>query len=165
MKHGHYFVSLSGATDSDVRDTAGGKSGTAPGKTEEIFALPVEKGEDRHPVVTVSRTEYFFPDYHLVRVSVARTEGMDKEQAELKLREQLQELTEDPDHTYVVCREPLSFISEGNSGIICNRSGSNICCATGRDRAAIRRGRIWSCWGEIRICLMSCSAMLPDCRA
>ena len=42
MKHGHYFVSLSGATDSDVRDTAGGKSGTAPGKTEEIFALPVE---------------------------------------------------------------------------------------------------------------------------
>ena len=44
MKHGHYFVSLSGATDSDVRDTAGGKSGTAPGKTEEIFALPVEKG-------------------------------------------------------------------------------------------------------------------------
>lgn len=119
MKHGHYFVSLSGATDSDVRDTAGGKSGTAPGKTEEIFALPVEKGEDRHPVVTVSRTEYFFPDYHLVRVSVARTEGMDKEQAELaltelkltelKLREQLQELTEDPDHTYVVCREPLSF--------------------------------------------------------
>lgn len=109
MKHGHYFVSLSGATDSDVRDTAGGKSGTAPGKTEEIFALPVEKGEDRHPVVTVSRTEYFFPDYHLVRVSVARTEGMDKEQAELKLREQLQELTEDPNHTYVVCREPLSF--------------------------------------------------------
>lgn len=59
MKHGHYFVSLSGATDSDVRDTAGGKSGTAPGKTEEIFALPVEKGEDRRPVVTVSRTEYF----------------------------------------------------------------------------------------------------------
>ena len=50
------------------------------------------------------------------------------------------------------------FISEGNSGIICNRSGSNICCATGRERAAIRRGRIWSCWGEIRICLMSCSA-------
>ena len=42
-------------------------------------------------------------------MSVARTEGMDKEQAELKLREQLQELTEDPDHTYVVCREPLSF--------------------------------------------------------
>ena len=29
----------------------------------------------------------FFPDYHLVRVSVARTEGMDKEQAELKLTE------------------------------------------------------------------------------
>ena len=87
MKHGHYFVSLSGATDSDVRDTAGGKSGTAPGKTEEIFALSVEKGEDRRPVVTVSRTEYFFPDYHLVRVSVARTEGMEEKQAELALTE------------------------------------------------------------------------------
>lgn len=135
------------------------------GKLKKFLPFLWKKGEDRHPVVTVSRTEYFFPDYHLVRVSVARTEGMDKEQAELKLREQLQELTEDPNHTYVVCREPLSFISEGNSGIICNRSGSNICCATGRDRAAIRRGRIWSCWGEIRICLMSCSAMLPDCRA
>ncbi len=64
--------------------------------------------------VTVSRTDYFFPDYHLVRVAVAGTEGMDYEQAEqesteLLLREQLQELTEDPDHTYVVCREPLSF--------------------------------------------------------
>ena len=150
------------------------------GKLKKFLPFLWKKGEDRRPVVTVSRTEYFFPDYHLVRVSVARTEGMDKEQAELaltelkltelkltelKLREQLQELTEDPDHTYVVCREPLLFISEGNSGIICNRSGSNICCATGRDRAAIRRGRIWSCWGEIRICLMSCSAMLPDCRA
>lgn len=170
MKHGHYFVSLSGATDSDVRDTAGGKSGTAPGKTEEIFALPVEKGRRPASCGDCEPDGIFFPDYHLVRVSVARTEGMDKEQAELKLtelklREQLQELTEDPNHTYVVCREPLSFISEGNSGIICNRSGSNICCATGRDRAAIRRGRIWSCWGEIRICLMSCSAMLPDCRA
>ena len=136
------------------------------GKLKKFLPFLWKKGEDRHPVVTVSRTEYFFPDYHLVRVSVARTEGMDKEQAELKLREQLQELTEDPDHTYVVCREPSFFLfRKGNSGIICNRSGSNICCATGRDRAAIRRGRIWSCWGEIRICLMSCSAMLPDCRA
>ena len=84
------------------------------GKLKKFLPFLWKKGEDRHPVVTVSRTEYFFPDYHLVRVSVARTEGMDKEQAELaltelKLREQLQELTEDPDHTYIVCREPLSF--------------------------------------------------------
>ena len=89
------------------------------GKLKKFLPFLWKKGEDRRPVVTVSRTEYFFPDYHLVRVSVARTEGMDKEQAELaltelkltelKLREQLQELTEDPDHTYIVCREPLSF--------------------------------------------------------
>lgn len=89
------------------------------GKLKKFLPFLWKKGEDRHPVVTVSRTEYFFPDYHLVRVSVARTEGMDKEQAELaltelkltelKLREQLRELTEDPDHTYIVCREPLSF--------------------------------------------------------
>ena len=72
------------------------------GKLKKFLPFLWKKGEDRHPVVTVSRTEYFFPDYHLVRVSVARTEGMDKEQAELKLREQLQELTEDPDHTYLV---------------------------------------------------------------
>ena len=65
------------------------------------------------------RTEYLFPDYRLIRAAVAGTEGMEERQAEqsltelklteLKLREQLQELTEDPDHTYVVCREPLSF--------------------------------------------------------
>ena len=84
------------------------------GKLKKFLPFLWKKGEDRRPVVTVSRTEYFFPDYHLVRVSVARTEGMDKEQAELKrtelkLREQLQELTEDPDHTYIVCRDPLSF--------------------------------------------------------
>lgn len=64
------------------------------GKLKKFLPFLWKKGEDRRPVVTVSRTEYFFPDYHLVRVSVARTEGMDKEQAELKLREQLQELTE-----------------------------------------------------------------------
>ena len=89
------------------------------GKLKKFLPFLWKKGEDRRPVVTVSRTEYFFPDYHLVRVSVARTEGMEEKQAELaltelkltelKLREQLQELTEDPDHTYVVCREPLSF--------------------------------------------------------
>lgn len=89
------------------------------GKLKKFLPFLWKKREDRRPVVTVSRTEYFFPDYHLVRVSVARTEGMEEKQAELaltelkltelKLREQLQELTEDPDHTYVVCREPLSF--------------------------------------------------------
>ena len=89
------------------------------GKLKKFLPFLWKKGEDRRPVVTVSRTEYFFPDYHLVRVSVARTEGMEEKQTELaltelkltelKLREQLQELTEDPDHTYVVCREPLSF--------------------------------------------------------
>lgn len=89
------------------------------GKLKKFLPFLWKKGEDRRPVVTVSRTEYFFPDYHLVRVSVARMEGMEEKQAELaltelkltelKLREQLQELTEDPDHTYVVCREPLSF--------------------------------------------------------
>ena len=84
------------------------------GKLKKFLPFLWKKGEDRRPVVTVSRTEYFFPDYHLVRVSVARTEGMEEKQAELaltelKLREQLQELTEDPDHTYIVCREPLSF--------------------------------------------------------
>ena len=57
------------------------------GKLKKFLPFLWKKGEDRHPVVTVSRTEYFFPDYHLVRVSVARTEGMDKEQAELALTE------------------------------------------------------------------------------
>ena len=61
MKHGHYFVSLSGATDSDVRDTAGGKSGTAPGKTEEIFALPVEKGRRPAPCGDCEPDGIFFP--------------------------------------------------------------------------------------------------------
>jgi len=67
------------------------------GKLKKFLPFLWKKGEDRRPVVTVSRTE-----------------GMEEKQAELaltelKLREQLQELTEDPDHTYVVCREPLSF--------------------------------------------------------
>ena len=61
MKHGHYFVSLSGATDSDVRDTAGGKSGTAPGKTEEIFALSVEKGRRPAPCGDCEPDGIFFP--------------------------------------------------------------------------------------------------------
>ena len=84
------------------------------GKLKKFLPFLWKTGQCRQMPVTVSRTEYFFPDYHLVRVAVAGTEGMEKEQAEqgpteLLLREQLQELTEDPDHTYVVCREPLSF--------------------------------------------------------
>lgn len=54
------------------------------GKLKKFLPFLWKKGEDRRPVVTVSRTEYFFPDYHLVRVSVARTEGMDKEQGGAK---------------------------------------------------------------------------------
>lgn len=119
MKHGHYFVSLSGATDSDVRDTAGGKSGTAPGKTEEIFALPVEKGRRPAPCGDCEPDGIFFPGLSSGQSVGSQNGRYGRKQAELaltelkltelKLREQLQELTEDPDHTYVVCREPLSF--------------------------------------------------------
>lgn len=59
--------------------------------------------------MTVRRTEYLFRDYRLVRAAVTLADGTEQKQAEQILREQLQELTEDPDHTYIVCREPLSF--------------------------------------------------------
>ena len=105
------------------------KTGLHRGKLKKFLPFLWKTGEDRRSAVTVSRTEYFFPDYHLVRVAVSGADGTEQaltelaltEQAltelaltelkltELKLREQLQELTEDPDHTYVVCREPLSF--------------------------------------------------------
>ena len=60
----------------------------------------------------MSRTEYFFPDYRLVKAAVTGCDKCDVRAGmymEQSLRKQLQELTEDPDHTYVVCREPLSF--------------------------------------------------------
>ena len=90
------------------------KAGTRRGKLKKFLPFRWKTGEDRQRTVTVRRTEYLFPDYRLIRAAVAGTEGMEERQAELKLtelklREQLQELTEDPDHTYVVCREPLSF--------------------------------------------------------
>ena len=59
--------------------------------------------------MTVCRTEYLFRDYRLVRAAVTGADGTEQKQTEQILREQLRELTEDPDHTYIVCREPLSF--------------------------------------------------------
>ena len=59
----------------------------------------------RQEMIQLKRTEYQFPDYRLVKISVMETDNC----AEDSLRTQLYELTEDPDHTYVACREPLSF--------------------------------------------------------
>lgn len=77
MKHGHYFVSLSGATDSDVRDTAGGKAELRRGKLKK-FCPSCGKGRRPAPCGDCEPDGIFFPDYHLVRVSVARTEGMEE---------------------------------------------------------------------------------------
>ena len=74
--------------------------------------LPMWKNaeERKNPqTVKVTRTEYFFRDYRLIRAAVEEPEDTDDERTEQCLREQLQELAEDQDHTYVVCREPLSF--------------------------------------------------------
>ena len=77
-----------------------------------------QKAEQKSPgVQVVGRETYFFGDYRLVRVAVEGYGGYDadcgtgpgKDAAAQRLREQLYELTEDPDHTYIVCREPLSF--------------------------------------------------------
>lgn len=95
------------------------------GKLRKILSCPRitarNDGEERTGL-QLSRTEYFFPDYRLVKVAVAscrEESGMSAAPKESRgetykrlgqnLREQLYELTEDPDHTYVVCREPLSF--------------------------------------------------------
>ena len=85
------------------------KTGLHRGKLKKFLPFLWKTGGNRRTAVTVSRTAYFFPDYHLVRVAVSGADGTELTLPELKLREQLQELTEDPDHTYVVCREPLSF--------------------------------------------------------
>ena len=90
------------------------KTGLHRGKLKKFLPFLWKTGGNRRTAVTVSRTAYFFPDYHLVRVAVSGADGTELtlpelKLTELKLREQLQELTEDPDHTYVVCREPLSF--------------------------------------------------------
>lgn len=45
------------------------------------------------------RQVFLFPDYRLIRIGVPEGVHIDR----------LRELTEDPDHTFTVCREPLSF--------------------------------------------------------
>lgn len=88
------------------------QKGNAPrGKLFKIFhALwKTAKTQEATEAVTVCRTEYLFRDYRLVRAAVTGADGTEQKQTEQILREQLRELTEDPDHTYIVCREPLSF--------------------------------------------------------
>lgn len=88
------------------------QKGNAPrGKLFKIFhALwKTTKTQEATEAVTVCRTEYLFRDYRLVRAAVTGADGTEQKQTEQILREQLRELTEDPDHTYIVCREPLSF--------------------------------------------------------
>lgn len=88
------------------------QKGNAPrGKLFKIFhALwKTAKTQKTTEAVTVRRTEYLFRDYRLVRAAVTGADGTEQKQTEQILREQLRELTEDPDHTYIVCREPLSF--------------------------------------------------------
>lgn len=84
------------------------------GKLKKFLTFLWKTEEDRRTTVSVTRTEYFIRDYRLIRAAVTGADGTEQERkepklTELKLREQLQELTEDPDHTYIVCREPLSF--------------------------------------------------------
>lgn len=91
--------------------------------------LWITTGDDgaEQPELQVIRTEYFFPEYRLVKAAVAgyaghgdrrdgavavkpgKEWGKDRKWMERRIEAQLRELTEDPDHTYVVCREPLSF--------------------------------------------------------
>ena len=89
------------------------KTGLYWGKLKKFLPSLWKTGERGQTTVSVTRTEYFFPDYRLVKAAVdaegTDTEWTELKLTELKLREQLQELTEDPDHTYIVCREPLSF--------------------------------------------------------
>ena len=88
------------------------QKGNAPrGKLFKIFhALwKTAKTQKTTEAVTVRRTEYLFRDYRLVRAAVTGADSTEQKQTEQILREQLRELTEDPDHTYIVCREPLSF--------------------------------------------------------
>lgn len=79
------------------------KGKSSRGKLLKIFRTlwKTAKTQEDREAVTVHRTEYLFRDYRLVKAAV--------EGGQPPLLEQLQELTEDPDHTYIVCREPLSF--------------------------------------------------------
>lgn len=111
------------------------QKGTASrGKLLKIFRTlwKTAKTQETTEAVTVRRTEYLFRDYRLVRAAVTLADSTEQKQTEQILREQLRELTEDPDHTYIVCREPLSFITEGNFGNICSRNGWNICLPMGK---------------------------------
>lgn len=88
------------------------QKGNVPrGKLLKIFRelWKTTKTQKATEAVTVRRTEYLFRDYRLVRAAVTLAGSTEQKQTEQILREQLQELTEDPDHTYIVCREPLSF--------------------------------------------------------
>ena len=87
------------------------KGKVSRGKLFKIFhALwKTAKTQEATETVTVRRTEYLFRDYRLVRAAVTGVDDTEQKQTEQILREQLRELTEDPDHTYIVCREPLSF--------------------------------------------------------
>ncbi len=90
------------------------KTGLRWGKLKKFLPFLWKTEEDGRATVSVTRTEYFFRDYRLVRAAVTGVDSTEQERTEqklpeLKLREQLQELTEDPDRTYIVCREPLSF--------------------------------------------------------
>ena len=87
------------------------KGKASRGKLLKIFRelWKTTKTQKATEAVTVRRTEYLFRDYRLVRAAVTGADGTEQKQTEQILREQLRELTEDPDHTYIVCREPLSF--------------------------------------------------------
>ena len=87
------------------------KGKASRGKLLKIFRelWKTTKTQEATEAVTVRRTEYLFRDYRLVRAAVTLADSTEQKQTEQILREQLQELTEDPDHTYIVCREPLSF--------------------------------------------------------
>lgn len=87
------------------REAAEHKSRPLWGKVKKFLPGLWKTREPRLPV-SVTRTEYRFWDYRLVKAAVA---GCEDGTGGHRLFEQLQELMEDPDHTYVVCREPLSF--------------------------------------------------------
>ena len=86
-----------------------GKAANWWGAVRQRFLQDRARGLTEQKVLHITRTIWCFPDYRLVRVAVEGLEDVEEKTAEQNLREQLQELTEDPDHTYVVCREPLSF--------------------------------------------------------
>ena len=87
------------------------KRETLPGENFLKYSMHCGKLQKRRKLRSCdcSPDEYLFRDYRLVRAAVTGADGTEQKQTEQILREQLRELTEDPDHTYIVCREPLSF--------------------------------------------------------